>query len=204
MDTGGTPIDRCVGFSHEAVGSAAANYLADLGRRNIAYAGKQVEIDGRSIQRIRGFQTALAARGLPAGQIQSLNEASSIGLGRQLLSGVLEKYPKTDAIFFGNDDLAAGALFECQRRSVKVPERIAILGFNDLEIASEVTPAISSIATPRREIGVSPESFSSRKWRNVPHPESAPSISDSTWSSEQARRQLYETNQCTDKLLERK
>jgi LacI family gluconate utilization system Gnt-I transcriptional repressor len=153
MDTGGTPIDRCVGFSHEAVGSAAANYLADLGRRNIAYAGKQVEIDGRSVRRIRGFQTALAARGLPADQIESLNEAASIGLGRQLLSGVLEKYPKTDAIFFGNDDLAAGALFECQRRSIRVPERIAILGFNDLEIASEVTPAISSIATPRREIG---------------------------------------------------
>jgi LacI family gluconate utilization system Gnt-I transcriptional repressor len=85
--------------------------------------------------------------------IQSLNEAASIGLGRQLLSGVLEKYPKTDPIFFGNDDLAAGALFECQRRSIRVPERIAILGFNDLEIASEVTPAISSIATPRREIG---------------------------------------------------
>jgi LacI family gluconate utilization system Gnt-I transcriptional repressor len=37
---------------------------------------------------------------------------------------VLEKYPKTDAIFFGNDDLAAGALFECQRRSIKVPKQI--------------------------------------------------------------------------------
>jgi LacI family gluconate utilization system Gnt-I transcriptional repressor len=153
MDIGGTPVDRCVGFSHEAVGSTAANYLADVGRRNIVYAGKQVEIDYRSIRRIRGFQTALAGRRLPDGQVLSLNEASSIGLGRQLLSQVLEKHPKTDAIFFGNDDLAAGALFECQRRSVKVPEQIAILGFNDLEIASEVTPAISSIATPRREIG---------------------------------------------------
>ncbi len=49
--------------------------------------------------------------------------------------------------------MAAGALFECQRRSIKVPEQVAILGFNDLEIASEVTPAISSIATPRREMG---------------------------------------------------
>jgi len=153
MDTDGTPVDRSVGFSHEAVGSTAANYLVDLGRGNIVYAGTQVEIDGRSVRRVRGFQTALAARGLPDGKIQSLNEPSSIGLGRRLLSEVLEKYPKTDAIFFGNDDLAAGALFECQRRSIKVPKQIAILGFNDLEIASEVTPAISSIATPRREMG---------------------------------------------------
>ena len=153
MDTDGAPVDRSVGFSHEAVGSTAANYLADLGRRNIVYAGTQVEIDGRSIRRIRGFQNALAARLRPSSQIQSLNESSSIGVGRRLLSEVLDKYPKTDAIFFGNDDLAAGALFECQRRSIKVPEQVAILGFNDLEIASEVTPAISSIATPRREMG---------------------------------------------------
>ena len=153
MDIGGPPLDRCVGFSHEAVGSTAANYLADLGRRSIVYAGKQVEIDHRSIRRIRGFRSALIERGLPADQIVSLDEVASIGLGRQLLSSVLEKYPKTDAIFFGNDDLAAGALFECQRHSIKVPEEIAILGFNDLEIASEVTPTISSIATPRREIG---------------------------------------------------
>jgi LacI family gluconate utilization system Gnt-I transcriptional repressor len=135
------------------VGSTAANYLADLGRRNIVYAGTQVEIDGRSVRRIRGFQSALVARRLPRSQIQSLDESSSIGVGRRLLSEALEKYPKTDAIFFGNDDLAAGALFECQRRSIKVPEQVAILGFNDLEIASEVTPAISSIATPRREMG---------------------------------------------------
>jgi LacI family transcriptional regulator, gluconate utilization system Gnt-I transcriptional repressor len=154
MDTGGKPIDRSVGFSHEAVGSTAAKLSrGSWARRNIVYAGKQVEIDGRSVRRVRGFQRALAARRLPAKRIESLNEAASIGLGRQLLSGVLEKYPETDAIFFGNDDLAAGALFECQRRSIKVPERIAILGFNDLEIASEVTPALSSIATPRREIG---------------------------------------------------
>ena len=153
MDTDGPPLDRSVGFSHEAVGSTAANYLADLGRRNIVYAGTQVEIDGRSVRRLRGFQSALAGRGLPNGNIQSSDEPSSIGVGRRLMSGVLETFSKADAIFFGNDDLAAGALFECQRRSIKVPEQIAILGFNDLEIASEVTPAITSIATPRREMG---------------------------------------------------
>ncbi len=65
MDTDGAPVDRSVGFSHEAVGLTAANYLADLGRRNIVYAGTQVEIDGRSIRRIRGFQNALVARRLP-------------------------------------------------------------------------------------------------------------------------------------------
>lgn len=153
MDTSGVPVDRSVGFSHEAVGTTAANYLASLGRRNVAYIGTLAEIDSRSIRRIRGFQKALKTHGLPEGIIQDSNDPSSIGLGRRLLTELLERHPETDAIFFGNDDLAAGALFECQRRAILVPERIAILGFNDLEIASEVTPAISSIATPRREMG---------------------------------------------------
>ncbi|HEY5753486.1 MAG TPA: LacI family DNA-binding transcriptional regulator [Chthoniobacterales bacterium] len=153
MDTGGIPVDRSVGFSHEAVGITAANYLAGLGRQNIAYIGTLAEIDSRSIRRIRGFQSTLKEQGLPEGLIQSSSEPSSIGLGRRLLIQLLERQPATDAIFFGNDDLAAGALFECQRRTIKVPAQIALLGFNDLEIASEVTPTISSIATPRREIG---------------------------------------------------
>jgi hypothetical protein len=50
-----------------------------------------VEIAGRSVRRIRGFKNALVER-------------------------VLEKFPKT--IFFANDDLAAGTLFECQKRSI--------------------------------------------------------------------------------------
>lgn len=153
MDTGGIPVDRSVGFSHEAVGITAANYLASLGRRSIAYIGTLAELDSRSVRRIHGFQNALKTQGLPEGLVESSDGPSSIGLGRQLLIRLLERQPGTDAIFFGNDDLAAGALFECQRRSIKVPEQIALLGFNDLEIASEVTPAISSIATPRREMG---------------------------------------------------
>jgi len=65
----------------------------------------------------------------------------------------LEKHPTIEAIFFGNDDLAAGALFECQRRGIKVPEQLAIMGFNDQEISRSTIPAITSVWTPRLETG---------------------------------------------------
>ena len=71
-----------------------------------------------------------------------------------MLDELLTNHPGIQAIFFANDDLAAGALFECQRRGIRVPDHLAIMGFNDLEIASAVVPTITSVATPRREIGV--------------------------------------------------
>ena len=64
----------------------------------------------------------------------------------------MAREPALDAIFCCNDDLALGALFECQRRGIRVPEDIAILGFNDLEYCASTYPALSSVTTPRAEM----------------------------------------------------
>ena len=58
-----------------------------------------------------------------------------------------------DAIFFCNDDIARGALLEALRQGIKVPERIAIAGFNDLTGSDQMVPALTTIRTPRKEIG---------------------------------------------------
>jgi LacI family gluconate utilization system Gnt-I transcriptional repressor len=154
MDISESPIDMNIGFSHHQVGVAVAEYLSTKGYREIAYAGTLSEIDLRSVKRIAGFRETLKDRGLSDHLIQGSTEPSSIALGSTLLDELLRKYPQVQAIFFANDDLAAGALFECQRRGIRVPEHLAIMGFNDQEIASEVVPAITSVATPRREIGL--------------------------------------------------
>jgi LacI family gluconate utilization system Gnt-I transcriptional repressor len=56
------------------------------------------------------------------------------------------------AIFCGNDDLALGAVFECQRRAISVPGDLSVIGFNDLEFCASSFPTLSSVATPRYEI----------------------------------------------------
>jgi hypothetical protein len=80
---------------------------------NPAASGSQVEIDGRSLRRIRGFQSALTARRPPGGQIQSVNESSSIGVGRRLLSEVLESIQRRTRFFwqrrFGGGSASSGA-----------------------------------------------------------------------------------------------
>ena len=56
-------------------------------------------------------------------------------------------------LFAGNDNLALGALFECQRRGIRVPEDLSIVGFNDLEYSAVAFPSLTTVATPRYRIG---------------------------------------------------
>jgi len=145
--------------------------FARKGYRRIAYAGTLSEIDSRSVKRIAGFQQTLKDYGLPYHFIQRINEPFSIGLGAKLLDGLLRQYPNVEAVFFANDDLAAGALFECWRRAIRVPEDLAIMGFNDQEIAGSIVPAITSVATPRREIGRAAAQMLVRQLQGQPPPQ---------------------------------
>jgi len=66
---------------------------------------------------------------------------------------LLREHPDCDAVFCCNDDVALGALFYCQRVGLAVPQQLAIAGFNDLEASAWACPPLTSIATPRRQIG---------------------------------------------------
>jgi LacI family gluconate utilization system Gnt-I transcriptional repressor len=57
------------------------------------------------------------------------------------------------AVFCATDIIAAGAVFEARRRGVRVPEEMAVAGFDDLEIAGEIAPALTTVRVPRYEIG---------------------------------------------------
>ena len=62
--------------------------------------------------------------------------------------------PRVDAIFFCNDDLAQGGLLAALRMGIKVPRQIAVAGFNDLPGSAEFVPSLTTVKTPRWEIGV--------------------------------------------------
>jgi LacI family transcriptional regulator, gluconate utilization system Gnt-I transcriptional repressor len=66
---------------------------------------------------------------------------------------MLAQAPDCDAIFCCNDDLAHGAIYQCLRRGIKVPEQLAICGFNDLPASAWMKPSVTTISTPRYRIG---------------------------------------------------
>ena len=72
--------------------------------------------------------------------IVSIDKPDSVPLGGQLLAELMARWPKATGVFCGNDNMALGALFECQRRGIRVPGDLSIVGFNDLEVSGSPIP----------------------------------------------------------------
>ena len=151
MDLTDDPVDLNIGLSHQAAGYAAASFLYDGGRRRIGHL--TARLDPRSRRRHQGYLRALEERGIASSDlVASTPRASTVRIGGELFLEVLAREPAVDAIFCCNDDLALGTMFECQRRGIRVPEDIAILGFNDLEYCASTYPTLSSVTTPRDQM----------------------------------------------------
>jgi LacI family transcriptional regulator, gluconate utilization system Gnt-I transcriptional repressor len=152
METADAPGVNCVGFSQAEAGHAMTEHLLARGRKHIAFLGAQ--LDPRVMQRAEGYRRCLRSAGLYDPTLEVLTpERSSMSLGAQLFEGLLRSRPDTDAIFFCNDDLAQGALLAALRLGVKVPEELAVAGFNDLAGSDQMLPPLTTVHTPRSDIG---------------------------------------------------
>ena len=142
-----------VGFSQEAAAEAMTEHFIQKGHRRIAFVASQ--LDSRTLARNRGYRDTLLKAGLYDPKRELLvPDPSSVALGGILLNRILQQSPDIDAVFFCNDDLAQGALFECLRRGIKVPDQLAVAGFNDLPASACTVPSLTTVATPRYEMGV--------------------------------------------------
>ena len=151
-DAGQTEPTYCVGFRQNEAGAALTRHLLATGRRRIAFAGAQ--LDPRVMQRLYGWRSALQEAGCYEPTLEWLNPASSsLALGGVMFEQIMGQSPAVDAIFFCNDDLAQGALLAALRLKIDVPARIAIAGFNDLTGSDQMLPPLTSVRTPRAQIG---------------------------------------------------
>lgn len=152
MELSDRPGDYSVGFSQREAAATMTRHLLERGRRRIAFAAAQ--LDPRTLQRLDGWRGTLAAQGLHTPTLEWLNPApSSPALGAQMFEQIIGQLPPVDAIFFCNDDLAHGALLAAARRGIAVPARVAIAGFNDLTGSDQMIPPLTTVHTPRSEIG---------------------------------------------------
>lgn len=162
--------DMSVGFSQFDSGYAAGRHLVERGYRRIGIIGAQ--LDPRSLRRCEGCRQALRDAGLYDAALEIMTpEKSSISLGASLIQDLHARHPDCDAVFFCNDDLAQGAVFQCGRDGVRVPEQMAIVGFHDFPGTAWTTPPLSTIATPRYQIGLSAAQLLMQHLAGEPVPE---------------------------------
>jgi LacI family gluconate utilization system Gnt-I transcriptional repressor len=152
------PIDHSVGFSNYEVGRAAARHLLSLGHRRIGALGSRTDadaIDLRGESRLMGFASVLREAGVSDELIVREGTAPvSHDHGARTISTLLERAPDVEAVFAVSDISAFGALMECHRRGIKVPDQLSLMGFGDFDIARQCVPAMTTIRVDAIGIGV--------------------------------------------------
>ena len=150
MDSSQAGIQQVIGFDNVAAAQAMVETMIERGYKNIVYF--TARMDKRTQLKMQGYEQAMKKYGLEPYSLIT-EAASSFTLGGKQLRKILEERPETNGIFCTNDDLAIGALFECQRLGIAVPQQIAIAGFHGHDVGFSVTPQLATVMTPRLEIG---------------------------------------------------
>lgn len=148
------PIGHVVGFSNAAAMGTLVDHLVGQGRRRIAFIGGDAARDTRGTDRRRGFVAAMRRHGLDATRLIDAGAPPiSMAEGAAAMAELLARLPDTDAVVCVSDLSAFGALSECQRRGVAVPDRVAIAGFGDYEIAAICVPPLTTVNPFPGQIG---------------------------------------------------
>ncbi|MET8598515.1 LacI family DNA-binding transcriptional regulator [Streptomyces althioticus] len=139
--------------SDNAGGAAeAVRHLLGRGRRRIATITGPQDMDvGRA--RLAGWQAAHKEAGVPADA--SLIEAGDFSedSGGRAMRLLLERIPDLDAVFAASDLMAVGALAELRRQKRRVPDDVAVVGFEDSVLARHTNPPLTTVRQPVEELG---------------------------------------------------
>jgi LacI family transcriptional regulator, gluconate utilization system Gnt-I transcriptional repressor len=149
----GEAIDMLVGYSNEAACYAMVEHLARCGYRKIGLISTPQANNDRTAGRRKGFMQAVKDLHLAQDPTLMLEAPAGLATGAKAFVELLSTHPDVEAVFCTNDVLAVGCLLEARRRGIQVPDDIGLAGFDDIELAQEFVPAITTVRVQRYEIG---------------------------------------------------
>ena len=128
----------------------ATAHLVEAGHKKIGMLTNESHSLSKTV-RVQGFQDYLTKQKLSSNMI--VQDNPTIDGGQAGCMHLLERWPDITAVFAYNDLMAIGALQACRVLEKRVPEDIAIIGFDDIQLASVVTPSLSSVHVNKYSIG---------------------------------------------------
>jgi len=148
MSYPGPPELVCVGFDNARAIGLGVRYLMDMGHRRIAMLAGLTAHNDRAADRVTGVRRALQQAGLSLADPYLQERSYALADARDGLRALMANSPAPTAIVCGNDVLAMGALLEAERLGIPVPGRLSIVGFDDLEMARHIRPALTTLHVP--------------------------------------------------------
>lgn len=148
------PDITTISYDNVEGGMMATRHLIKSGRKNIGH------ITGPSDwwvakERAHGWQTALQEAGLPADARQVVHAADwEIHSGAPAFLQLQKQFPEMDAVFAGNDWLSIGVLRAAQLQGIRIPEDLAVIGFDDQPVCAHLYPSLSTVAQDKKILGL--------------------------------------------------
>lgn len=146
----GAPFDSVL-IDNLGGAAQAVNHLIDCGHRHIGLIGSNPASPPDILERREGYLRALAARGITQTYIED-------GLMRReegyaALQRLLKRAPQITAVFVTNDDTAIGVMHAAHDMGLRVPDDLSIVGFDDIDLASEIHPALTTVHVHKAWLG---------------------------------------------------
>lgn len=144
--------NNCIGVDNVRGGYEATRHLLDLGCRHVAHISGP-ERWASAVDRRIGYQKALEAYGVAYDPTLVEVGDWEVCSGSKSAHLLLDHHPEIDAIFVGNDLMAAGCIQATTSRGLRVPQDLALVGYDDRYLAEALSPPLSSFAYPLNQMG---------------------------------------------------
>lgn len=148
------PSERWPGIATDAVmaGRLAAEHLLELGHTEMAFIGPASDVHAFRM-RERGFVVRLREAGIGLRSARLRRAPATVTGGRDAMRLLLANGPRPTAVFCANDLMAIGALKQALTAGLSLPADLSVVGCDDIELARYVTPELTTISVPARELG---------------------------------------------------
>ena len=134
-----------IGCDNHEGGRCATQHLLDLGCRRIAFLGHASEHYPEFLERYRGYCERLKEHDVELDQRRHVEAVSTERSGYEAIGQLLERGVEFDAVFCASDLIAIGAMRALQDRGIRIPEDVAVMGFDDVPTASFANPPLTTV-----------------------------------------------------------
>ena len=146
------PAASFVDVDNRGGARSAVEHLLATGRRTIATIGGPVDM-GAGVDRLAGYREALADAGIsPDPSLETAGDFTQEG-GAHAMERLLGARPDIDAVFAASDLMAAGAIAVLDAAGRRIPQDVAVVGYDDSPVASSTRPRLTSVRQPIEEMG---------------------------------------------------
>ncbi|MGJ7515161.1 LacI family DNA-binding transcriptional regulator [Pseudomonas baetica] len=147
----------CIGFEHGYAYERMTQRLVDLGHKRFGVIFQSSHQNSRVQARLQAINETLANNGLAVrsqhSAVMADDSMKGIPFARAEFNRIMKTKPAPTAFICGNDMLAVGALLEAQAMGIDVPGKVSITGFDDIQLASQLSPMLTTMSVPDRQIG---------------------------------------------------